>query len=79
MIKEGCQCFMCRHRDEPRLLSAYLKGYIEASDWFLNWAKQNNIKAGSIGDDDLAGIVAQMECNRLESACLLEECPDIEN
>lgn len=42
--------------------------------------KENNIKAGSIADNDLSGIVAQMDCNRTESACLLSspEIPDIE-
>lgn len=81
VIKTGCQCFTCRHEDEPRLVAAYLQGYIEVSDWFLNWAKRNNIKAGSIADDDLPGIVAQMECNRLDGACFLDspELPDIES
>lgn len=78
MIKEGCQCFTCRHGDEPRLVSAYLTGYVEACDWFLNWAKRNNIKSGFIGDDDLEGIVAEMEYNRMASACYLQECPNIE-
>lgn len=36
MRKEGCQCFTCRHSDEPRVVSGYLQGYIDASDWFLN-------------------------------------------
>jgi len=81
VVKTGCQCFTCRHSDEPRLVAAYLQGYIEASDWFLNWAKRNNIKSGSIADDDLSGIIAQMECNRFESACLLDspELPDLES
>ena len=78
MIKTGCQCFTCRHADEPRVVAGYLQGYIDASDWFLNWAKKNNIKHGSIADDDLGGIVAQMECNRLEGACLLDCLPDLE-
>ena len=78
MNKEGCQCFMCRHKDEPRLVAAHLDGYIEACDWFLNWAKENNIKMGSIADDDLGGIYAQIKCNRDESACILSELPDLE-
>lgn len=77
-IKEGCQCFTCRHSDEPRLIAAYLQGYIDASDWFLNWAKRHEIKQGFISDDDLPGIIAQMDCNRVESGCLLSEMPDIE-
>jgi len=76
--KTGCQCFTCRHSDEPRLITAYLTGYIEASEWFLNWAKRHDIKQGYISDDDLPGIVAQMDCNMIESSCLLSEMPDIE-
>ena len=78
MIKDGCQCFTCRHRDEPRVVAGYLQGYIDACDWFLNWAKKNNIKQGSISDDDLGGIVAQMDCNRVESSCLMTCFPDLE-
>lgn len=78
MIKTGCQCFTCRHRDEPRVVAGYLQGYIDACDWFLNWARDNNVKCGSIADDDLGGIYAQIECNRDESACILTELPDLE-
>lgn len=78
MIKEGCQCFMCRHSDEPRLLKAYSVGYIEACEWFLNWAKRNNIKRGSISDDDLSGVYAQIQCNCEETLCIIKELPDIE-
>ena len=78
MIKEGCQCFMCRHADEPRLLTAYSVGYMEACKWFLNWAKDNNIKMGSISDNDLSGLYAQIECNYQETACILKELPNIE-
>lgn len=75
----GCNCFSCRHRDEPRLVKAYYVGYIEACDWFLNWAKAQGIKMGSIGDDDLGGIYAQIRCNRDESDILARELPDIEH
>lgn len=78
MDKESCNCFTCRHRDEPRVVAGYLQGYIEASDWFINWAEKNKIKLGSIADDDLGGIYAQMKCNRDESSCLLEDFPDLE-
>ena len=78
MKKESCNCFTCRHKDEPRVISGYLQGYIDASDWFINWAEKNKIKLGSIADDDLGGIYAQMKCNRDESGCLLEEFPDLE-
>lgn len=78
MIKDGCQYFMCRHSDEPRLLKAYSVGYMEACEWFLNWAKRNNIQRGSISDDDLCGIYAQIECNYQETACIAEELPNIE-
>lgn len=78
MTKESCNCFTCRHGDEPRVVAGYLQGYIDASDWFINWAKKNKIKLGSIADDDLGGIYAQMKCNRDESGCLLEEFPDLE-
>lgn len=76
--KESCNCFTCRHKDEPRVVAGYLQGYIDASDWFINWAEKNKIKLGSIADDDLGGIYAQMKCNRDESGCLLEEFPDLE-
>ena len=79
MEKESCNCFTCRHRDEPRVVAGYLQGYIDASDWFINWAEKNKIKLGSIADDDLGGIYAQMKCNRDESSCLLEDFPDLEN
>ena len=78
MIKDGCQCFTCRHRDEPRVVAGYLQGYIDASNWFINWAERNSINQGSIADDDLGGILAQMICNRDESGCLLECLPDLE-
>ncbi len=78
MEKESCNCFTCRHKDEPRVVAGYLQGYIDASDWFINWAEKNKIKLGSIADDDLGGIYAQMKCNRDESGCLLEEFPDLE-
>jgi len=80
MVKRtGCQCFTCRHSDEPRVVAGYLQGYIDASNWFLNWAKRHDIKQGSIADDDLGGIVAQMDCNCVESSCILPELPDLEN
>lgn len=78
MIKEGCQCFTCRHGDDKRLCAAYLQGYIEACDWFITWAKENNIKKGSIKDNDLSGLYAQIDCNREDSACILSGMPDLE-
>ena len=78
MEKESCNCFTCRHKNEPRVVAGYLQGYIDASDWFINWAEKNKIKLGSIADDDLGGIYAQMKCNKDESGCLLEEFPDLE-
>lgn len=79
MVKHtGCKCFTCRHSDEPRVLAGYLQGYIDASDWFLNWANKMAIKPGSIADDDLPGIMAQIQCNREESYCLLAEMPNLE-
>jgi len=78
MIKDGCQCFTCRHRDEPRLNKAYLVGYIEACEWFLNWAKENKIKLGSIADNDLSGLYAQIECNYDDARCIASDLPDFE-
>ena len=77
-IKKGCRCFGCRHRDNQKLLTAYYKGYIEASEWFLNWCKANDIKIGSIADNDLSGLYAQIKCNYEETLCILSELPDIE-
>lgn len=68
-----CTCFTCRHHDEPELIKAYYEGFIEASEWFLNWAKRNRIEPGSISDDDLPGIVAQMQCNLDETCALLND------
>ena len=78
MEKESCNCFTCRHSDEPRVVAGYLQGYIDACDWFINWAEKNKIKLGSIADNDLSGIYAQMKCNRDESGCLLKDFPDLE-
>lgn len=78
MIKEGCQCFTCRHRDEPRLCAAYLQGQIEACDWFLSWAKENSIQMGSVGDKDLSGLYAIIDCNRSDAASILSDMPDLE-
>lgn len=68
-----CQCFTCRHKDKSEEIIAYYKGYIEASDWFLNWAKRNKVPVGHIEDDDLPGIIAQIKLNRDETACLLDD------
>ena len=76
--KTGCQCFTCRHSDEPRVVAGYLQGYIDASDWFLNWAKANNIPLGTLGEGDLPAIHAEMDWNRMESEALLSEMPDLE-
>jgi len=78
MIKKGCQCFTCRHEDEPRVVAGYLKGYIDASNWFINWAEKNNVKIGHVGENTLEGIYAEMLCNRDESGCLLKDFPDLE-
>ena len=71
-----CDCFTCTHKN-TRERAAYYTGYVEACDWFLTWAKDNNIKEGSIGDDDLGGIVAQMRCNRDESEILRREMVEL--
>lgn len=71
-----CDCFTCTHKN-PRERAAYYKGYVEACDWFLLWAKDHDIKEGSIGDDDLGGIVAQMRCNRDESEILRLEMVEL--
>lgn len=63
MIKEGCQCFTCRHGDEPRLCKAYCDGFIEGCEQFLAWAKDNNIPMGSLCDTDISGLYAQIKCN----------------
>jgi hypothetical protein len=79
MVKRtGCQCFTCRHSDEPRVIAGYLQGYIDASNWFINWAEKNNVKIGYLGEDTLEGIYAEMLCNRDESECLLSDMPNIE-
>lgn len=79
MIDEKCQCFLCRHHDEPRLLKAYCVGYKEACEWFLNWAKEHNVKMGSIADNDLGGIYAQIDCNYIMNNCYMSELPDIKD
>ncbi len=72
-----CKCFTCTHKD-PRLKKAYCIGYMEACKWFLNWAKEQGIKMGSISDNDLGGIYAQINCNYQETACYARDLPDID-
>ena len=67
-----CNCFTCAHKTLTEH-EAYYRGYIEACEWFLNWAKEQNIRMGSIGDNDLSGIYAQIDCNYSETKCLLHE------
>jgi len=76
-----CQCFSCRHHEEPRLLKSYFVGYASACEWFLNWAQRNNIKMGSIGDekDDISTIYAEIKCNYDDTKSLMSELPDIED
>lgn len=45
-IKTDCQCFTCRHQDEPRLVKAYCVGYAEACECFLNWTKRFFVNDG---------------------------------
>ena len=78
MIKEGCQCFTCRHGDEPRLCKAYCNGCIEGCEQFLAWAKDNNIPMGSLCDTDISGLYAQIKCNYDETRCYAAYLPDIE-
>lgn len=68
-----CDCFTCKNHDKPELCIAYYRGYIEACEWFLSWAKANKIKMGSIGDGDLGGLYAQIQCNCDETDCLCRE------
>ena len=70
-IKTDCQCFTCRHQDEPRLVKAYCVGYAEACECFLNWAKGQKIPVGSICDNDLSGIYAQIECDYMMNKCYM--------
>ena len=72
-----CKCFTCTHKD-PRLKKAYCIGYMEACEWFLNWAKEQGIKMGSISDNDLGGIYAQINCNYQETGCYARDLPDID-
>ena len=67
-----CNCFTCTHKD-PKEHIAYYTGYVEACRWFLNWAKENKIKMGSIADGDLGGIYAQIKYNHDETLYLLNE------
>ena len=73
----ACKCFTCTHKD-PRLKKAYCIGYMEACEWFLNWAKEQGIKMGSISDNDLGGIYAQINCNYQETGCYARDLPDID-
>lgn len=71
-----CKCFTCTHKS-PTLRAAYYTGYVEACDWFLGWAESQGVKIGSIGDDDLGGVYAQIKCNRDETLCLLQEARNL--
>lgn len=73
-----CQCFTCKHHDNPKLKKAYCIGYVEACEWFLNWAKENNVQMGSISEDDLGGIYAQIKCNYDETQCYMADLPDLD-
>lgn len=73
-----CQCFTCKYYDNPKLKKAYCIGYVEACEWFLNWAQENNIQIGSISDDDLGGIYAQIKCNYDETKCYMADLPDLD-
>lgn len=73
----ACKCFTCTHKD-PHLKKAYCIGYMEACEWFLNWAKEQGIKMGSISDNDIGGIYAQINCNYQETGCYARELPDID-
>lgn len=68
-----CDCFTCKNHDKPELCIAYFKGYIEACKWFLSWAKANKIKMGSIADDDIGGLYAQIQYNHDETYILCKE------
>lgn len=76
-IKKVCQCFLCRHKGEPRLCRAYLQGYIESCEWFINWAQKNNVKVGLISQNDLMGLYAQILCNHDDCKCVIQDYPDI--
>lgn len=67
-----CDCFTCTHKN-MRERAAYYQGYVDACDWFLRWAATNKIPEGSIGDDDLSGLHAQIRLNRDESEYLRQE------
>ena len=51
---------------------------MEACEWFLNWAKEQGIKMGSISDNDLGGVYAQINCNYQETGCYAMDLPDID-
>lgn len=68
-----CQCFMCTHKGDEKSINGYLNGYIDACNWFINWAEKNKLKIGRVDGDKLEDLYAQMLCNRDESLCLLNE------
>ncbi len=74
----NCSCFTCTHED-PKLKKAYCIGYIEACKWFLGWAESQKIKMGSISDDDLGGIYAQIKCNHDETCCYADSLPECDD
>lgn len=82
-MTEECNCYTCRYsrRKEPKVIAAYLTGYKSACEWFLNWAKRNNIKMGSMLEDTLEGIYSQIDCNHSETceyiASLIQEHPEV--
>lgn len=78
MIKTGCQCFLCRHKDEPRLVAAYCQGLLDGSKEFIKWAKDNNVPYGSIENQDLSGLYTRYDWNAGETAAYMTELPNIE-
>ena len=74
MIKEkGCQCFSCQNSDNIDRIYGYYYGCYEVYSMIVQQLKKYGIKEGSIGDDNLEGLLACCSCNMEDVGCLLAE------
>lgn len=73
-----CKCFVCTHKD-PKERIAYYQGYVDASNWFLEWAKWQKVGFGPLGENSLESLHTQMRYNKDEMEVLMEELKNDNN
>lgn len=74
----GCDCFMCRHGKDKRILKAYLIGFLEQTESTLNALQEAGITTGKINDNDLLRrLYAELKYNKEATGCFLSELEDV--